>query len=390
MTGFGRRDVDGLADIRTVEVQRVEAVLAVDHVAAVAGIPDEAVVAGAELRRVVAATAGDGIVAVTADQQVVAVTAGDGVVASAAVERELDEAREPIAGRDDIVAAVGTDNEVLGGADIEVEGCRAQPVETYARAIGGDGEGLGPVAAVDLGGVGAVAALEDVVALAGIPDHAVVAGFTEDLIVARAAGQRIVAGAAEEQIVAALAEQRIVAVLAEQQVAARAAGQYVIAVAAEQLRRRERTIGFVERDGVIAGQTEHLDLGGIGDCRLAASDRHGAAIDQKGTGSVAGDRGRVFVIVAEDRQGLCGRREGGLDSHGEVLSRGLGGRQTRTIQETGSAALVARGRGSRRGPHERLGGGVYFTVIFWLSVSRFSQDGKIEPSHPGCRQPLIV
>ena len=127
------------------------------------------------------------------------------------------------------------------------------------RAVGGDGEGFGAVAAVDLDGVDAVAAFVQVGAVAGIPDHAVVAGLAEHLVVAGAAGQGVVAGAAEQQVVAALAEQDVVAGLAEELVVAGAAGQGVVAVAAEQLRRGQRAVGLVERDGVVAGQAEHLD-----------------------------------------------------------------------------------------------------------------------------------
>ena len=76
-----------------------------------------------------------------------------------------------------------------------------------------DGEDLGAVAAVDLGGVDARAAFDQVAVVARVPDHPVVAGLAEDLIVAVAAGQRVVAGAAEQKIDAALAEQRVVASL---------------------------------------------------------------------------------------------------------------------------------------------------------------------------------
>ena len=116
-------------------------------------------------------------------------------------------------------------DEVLGGADVEAEGRGVDAVEAHARAVGRDGEGLGAVAAVDLGGVDAVAALDEVAVVARVPDHAVVAGLAEHLVVAGAAGQHVVAVAAEQQVVAALAEQRVVAGLAEELVGARAAGR---------------------------------------------------------------------------------------------------------------------------------------------------------------------
>ena len=149
---------------------------------------------------------------------------------------------------------------------------RIDAVEAHARAVGGDGERLGAVAAVDLGGVDAGAALDQVGVVARVPDHAVVAGLAEHLVVAVAAGQRVVAGAAEQEVGAALAEQRVVAGLAEQQVAARAAGQDVVAGAAEQVGARQRAVGFVEGDGVVAALAEDLDQAGVGDGRRAARE----------------------------------------------------------------------------------------------------------------------
>ena len=194
-----------LVDVGAVEHQRVGAVLAFDSVAAVARIPDEGVVAGAAEQGVVAAAAGDDVIAVAADQRVVAVAAGDGVVAGAAVDGELDQAGEAVAGGEDVVAAVHVKHEVLGGADVERERRRAETIEAHAGAVGRDRKDFGAVAAIDLGGVDAVAALHQVGALARVPDHEVVAGLAEHLVVAGAAGQRVVAVAAEQKIVAALA-----------------------------------------------------------------------------------------------------------------------------------------------------------------------------------------
>ena len=136
----------------------------------------------------------------------------------------ISAARLPV-GRERVVAAVHVDDEVLGRADVEGERRRVEAVEAHARAVRGDREGLGAVAAVDFGGVGAGAAFDQVGVVAGVPDHAVVAGLAEHLVVAVAAGQRVVAGAAEQEVDAALAEQRVVAGLAEQLVVARAAGE---------------------------------------------------------------------------------------------------------------------------------------------------------------------
>ena len=170
---------------RAVEQHRVVAGLAFDDVAAVTRIPLEHVVAGAQERRVVALVAVDEVVAVAAEQQVGAVAAEDRVVARAAVEGELDQ-RGEVAGRgDDVVAAVRVEHQVLGGADVDRERRGVDAVEAHARAVGRDGEVLGAVAAVDLGRVGAGAALHEVGVVAGVPDHAVVAGFAEHLVVAR-------------------------------------------------------------------------------------------------------------------------------------------------------------------------------------------------------------
>ncbi len=94
--------------------------------------------------------------------------------------------------------------------------------------------------------------------------------LAEDLVVGVAAGERVVLGAAEEEVEAALAEQRVVAGLAEEHVAARAAGERVVAGAAEQVRPRQRAVGLVERDRVVAALAEDLDQRGVGDGRRAA------------------------------------------------------------------------------------------------------------------------
>src|SRR4029077_4902990 len=87
-----RRDVDLLADVRAVELERVKASSALDGVAAVARFPHECVAAVPERGGVVSAAAGDEIVARAADQRIGAVAAGDGVGAVAPVEGKADEA----------------------------------------------------------------------------------------------------------------------------------------------------------------------------------------------------------------------------------------------------------------------------------------------------------
>ena len=147
----------------------------------------------------------------------------------------ISAARLPVAEKL-VVAAVGVEDELLGRADVDRERRRVEAVEAHARAVGGGGELLGAVAAVDLDGVGAGAALVEVGVVAGVPDHAVVAALAERLVVGVAAGEGVVLVAAEQQVEAALAEQRVVAGLAEQLVVAGAAGEDVVAGAAEQVR----------------------------------------------------------------------------------------------------------------------------------------------------------
>ena len=211
----------------------------------------------------------------------------------------MDKVSQPVAGSDDVVAAVGVDDEILGGADVEEERRRGDAIEPHAAAVGRDREGLGAVAAIDLGGIGAVAALHEVVVIARVPDHAIVAGFAEHLVVAIAAVQDVVARAAEQQVVSAFAQEGIVACAAEQLIRSRAAGEHVIARAAEQLGGGQRAVGFVERDPVVAALAEHLHQGGVGDRRLAAVDGDGTAIDENLPSRVAADRDGVIGVVVE-------------------------------------------------------------------------------------------
>ncbi len=90
-----------------------------------------------------------------------AVAARDRVIAVAAIEREADEAGEPIAGGDDVVAAASVEDKALGGADVESERRRGHAIEADARAVRRDGEGFGAVAAVHERDVVAVSALEE-------------------------------------------------------------------------------------------------------------------------------------------------------------------------------------------------------------------------------------
>ena len=292
------RDPDHLGDVGAVEQERVGAALALDDVAAVPGIPDERVIAGTELRRVGAAASGDHIIAVAADQCVVAIAAGDRVVAGAAVQCEVDERGETIPCGDDIVAAIGIDDEVVGGADIQGEGRRSDPIEADPRAIGRDRERFGAVAAIDLGGIDPVAALEQVAAVTRVPDHAVIAGAAKDLVVAGPADQHVVPSAPKQQVVAAFAIQGVVAGLAKELIVPRAAGQDVVSAAPEEVGGRQCAVCLVQRDRIVAILAEQLNGARVGDGGGTADDRHSAAVEQDFTRGITAGRNRIVKRVA--------------------------------------------------------------------------------------------
>ena len=240
----------------------------------------------------------------------------DGVVARAAIDRDADQRGEVAGRREAVVAATHVELELLGGADVDGERRRIEPIEAHARAVGGDGEDLGATAAIDLRGVAAGAALEQVGVVARVPDHAVVAALAEHLVVGIAAGQHVVAGAAEQEVEAALAQQGVVAGLAEQLVVARTACEVVVVRAAEQGCRGQRTEAFIERDDVVVVQAEGLDERGVRDRRRAADHGNRAAIDQNVARSVAAERDRVAQSIAEHRQDARRRIEARRDCHG--------------------------------------------------------------------------
>src|SRR5690242_8043945 len=105
-----------------------------------------------------------------------------------------------------------------------------------------------------------------------------------------------------QHIVPSLAEQDVVAVLAEQQIVARAAGDRVVTRAAEQLGGWQRTVSFVERNGVVARLTEHLNHGGVTDGGLAAVDANGAVVDENSPRRVAADDNAIVEAVTNDEQ----------------------------------------------------------------------------------------
>ena len=157
-----------------------------------------------------------------------------------------DQGGEVPGGGEAVVAAVGVEDQLLGGADVDRERRRVEPVEPNPRAVGRCGEHLRAAAAVDLDGVAAGPALVEVGVVAGVPDHPVVAALAEHLVVGVAAGEGVVRDAAEQEVEAAAAEQGVVPGLAEQLVATGTAGERVVADAAEHVRPRQRAVGLVE------------------------------------------------------------------------------------------------------------------------------------------------
>ena len=90
------------------------------------------------------------------------------------------------------------------------------------------------------------------------------------VVVAVAAKEHIRVGAAEQQIGAPLAQQRVVAKLTEEKVICRASGQGVVSGTAEEGCGRQRTVGLVQSDLVVAILPKDLDEPGICDSRCSA------------------------------------------------------------------------------------------------------------------------
>src|SRR5205814_188378 len=93
--------------------------------------------------------------------------AGDGVVAGAAVDGQRGQCGQAVRPGEGVVPAVHVQDQGLGGADVQEKWGGGDAVEADAGAVGSGGEGLGAVAAVDLGGVRAGAALVQITAEGG-------------------------------------------------------------------------------------------------------------------------------------------------------------------------------------------------------------------------------
>ena len=193
-----------------------------------------------------------------------------------------------VAGSDDhvVVAAVGVEHEALGvGADVELERRGAHALEADAAGVGGRGEVLGAVAAVELGVVAAAgAAVHDVVVVAGVPDHDVVAGVAVHRVVGAVAGDAVVAGAAVE---------RVVVVAAVDDVVVGRAGDRVVAVLAVDGDAAQLSGGDRDRVGAAAGVHREVE-------RVVGRGRRGRAVDGDEL-AVVGDRDRLVGGVAGDR-----------------------------------------------------------------------------------------
>src|SRR5262249_20720547 len=152
-------DRELLIDVSAIEDKGVETILALDRVAAVTRIPLENIITSAEAGDVIALLPVDEIVPITTEKKVVPVAPQNSVVAGAAVDCYLDQGSQITRSAEAIVAAVHVEDEIFGRSDVDAERRRIDAVEAHARAVGGGGEGLGAIAAVDLGSVGAGAAL---------------------------------------------------------------------------------------------------------------------------------------------------------------------------------------------------------------------------------------
>ena len=150
--------VDLFAGVGAVEVEAVVACLAFDGVAAVAGVPLEAVVAGSEAGLVGADVAVDAVVAFAAVEGVGAVAAAEVVVVVAAFEGEAGERGEAVAGGDRVVAVEAGDDGVLDVGALE-EGAGGAG-DRDLGSVAEQRDLVGPVAAVVVGGVVALAAVD--------------------------------------------------------------------------------------------------------------------------------------------------------------------------------------------------------------------------------------
>ena len=197
---------------------------------------------------------------------------------------------------------------MLNGAGVEA-------VEAHPRAIGGRGEDLRAVAAVDLGGIDAVTALGQIGVIARIPDHAVVAGLAEHLVVAVPAGQRVVAVAAEQKIVASLAQEGVVTVLSEELVRAEPPVTTSLPLPPNRSARGSAPLASSSVIVSLPSKPNTCITAGIGDRRRASLDGDGTAVDENVAGCVPAGRDRVVQIVAGRRQHARGRDKDGGNSH---------------------------------------------------------------------------
>ena len=111
-----------LVDVGAVEQQRVGAGLALDGVAAVAGVPDWKVSSPAP-SRAVSLPRLPSMKSLPSPPSSMSSPSPPVIVSLPAPPstRELDQRGQAVAGRERVVAAVGVDDQVLGGADVDGE-----------------------------------------------------------------------------------------------------------------------------------------------------------------------------------------------------------------------------------------------------------------------------
>ncbi len=229
-------EVEDLVAVRSVECHDVVPGLALDRITSVTRVPSKNVVASAQQSRIVALVAVNEVVAGAADQNVGTVAAQQRVVTGPAVHRDLNQGGQVPRACECIVAAVGIEDEVFGGADVEEERGGVDAVEPHPGAVGGHREVFVPVTPIDLDGIDAVAALHEVGSVAGIP---------VELVVARTHVRGIVAGAAVKRFRAAAADQGIIVRLAVQR---------------RDLGVRKDAVPLVDPDHVVSAAGVHEDL----------------------------------------------------------------------------------------------------------------------------------
>jgi hypothetical protein len=199
----------------------------------------------------------------------------EGVVAPAAVESKVGYGASTSTDCDDIVTIAGVNDNVFHRTSSDAERRLTKALDADIAEVGRYGEVLTVGAAIQFERVGIEPAIDHVAPVAGIPYKVIVPGAAKKLVITGTADYEIIAMSTDDG---------------------------VIASAARQTDSRQRPIGVVDHEGVVAILTDYLDKVGIRDGRLATGDRHGAVVDEDRPRDVATDCNRVVEVVAKYRQ----------------------------------------------------------------------------------------